>query len=228
LQDYNRVIDLCRRANVELYVMDPRGLRTGSVPSAAGATALGTETVLPGTRFAAEGAGSTQIALATGGAAYESNDINEALARVLEESTAYYLIGFQPAEGPAGERKLQVRVRGRDLRVRARSRYFAGSLPDPLGDAAVVRAARELSDRAEVPIRVATVPGEVTGAVELRLAPGVWQARVVVTDTSTGASARRCTPSRCARARRPLSARPATRREPAAGSALEPSLEIGQ
>jgi hypothetical protein len=168
----------------------------------------------------------------------ESNELDEALARVLEESTAYYLIGFQPAEGPAGERKLQVRVRGRNLRVRARNRYFAGSVPDTLGDAAAVRAARELSDRAEVPIRVAISPGEVTGAVELRLslepvqparertlkllvearplaggelvhdvanltvppaadaqgvrrqlrlAPGVWQARVVVTDTSTGA-----------------------------------------
>ncbi len=238
LQDYDRVIDLCRRANVALYVMDPRGLRTGSVASAAGATALGTETLLPGTRYEAESAGSTHIALATGGAAYQSNDTTEALARVLEESTAYYLIGFQPAAGPAGERKLQVRVGGKDLRVRARNRYFAGSTKDTLGDAAAVRAARELSDRAEVPIRVATVPGDVTGAVELhlslepmqparertlklliearplaggdpvhdaanltvlpapvaqdvlrelRLAPGVWQARVVVTDTSTGA-----------------------------------------
>jgi VWFA-related protein len=238
LPDYERVIDLCRRANVALYVVDPRGLRTGSVPSAAEGTPLGTEFILPGTRYAAESAGSTHIALATGGAAYESNDVNEALARVLEESRAYYLIGFQPVEGPAGERKLQVRVRGKDLRVRARNRYFAGDTPDALGDAAVVRASRELSDRAEVPIRVATVPGEATGIVELRLslepvqparertlkllvearplgggppvhdvanltvpaatdaldvmrelhlAPGVWQARVVVTDTDTGA-----------------------------------------
>jgi VWFA-related protein len=238
LQEYARVIDLCRRANVALYVTDPRGLRTGSVASAARPTALGTANVMPGTMYAAESAGSTHIALATGGAAYESNELNEALARVLEESTAYYLIGFQPAEGPAGERKLQVRVRGRDLRVRARNRYFAGSVPDTLGDAAAVRAARELSDRAEVPIRVATVSGDETGFVELRLslepvqparertlkllvearplaggelvhdvanltvppaadaqgvrrqlrlAPGVWQARVVVTDTGTGA-----------------------------------------
>jgi VWFA-related protein len=238
LQDYARVVDLCRRANVALYVADPRGLRTGSVASAAGPTALGTATVMPGTMFAAESAGSTHIALATGGAAYGSNDIGEALARVMEESTAYYLVGFQPAEGPAGERKIEVRVRGRDVRVRARNRYFAGSVPDTLGDAAAVRAARELSDRAEVPIRVATVPGDEAGVVglrlslepvqpareralkllvearplaggelvhdvanltvpaataaqrvrrDLRLAPGVWQARVVVTDTGTGA-----------------------------------------
>lgn len=238
LQGYARVIDLCRRANVALYVADPRGMRAGSVASAARATALGTQMILPGTALEVESAGSTYIALATGGAAYSSNEINEALARVLEESTTYYLIGFQPAEGPAGERKLQVRVRSRDLRVRARNRYFAGNVADPLGDAAAVRAARELSDRAEVPIRVATVPDEATGAVglrvslepvqparertlkllvearplaggelvhdvasltvpaatgpqgvlrELRLAPGVWQARVVVTDTSTGA-----------------------------------------
>jgi len=238
LHDYARVIDLCRRANVALYVADPRGLRAGSVASAAGPTALGTAYIMPGTLYAGESAGSTHIALATGGAAYASNDMTEAMERVLEESKSYYLIGFQPAEGPAGERKLQVRVRGKDLRVRARNRYFTGSVPDRLGDAAAVRAARELSDRAEVPIRVATVQGADAGAVELRLslepvqpareraltllvearplaggelvhdvanltvppaagvqdvrrelrlAPGVWQARVVVTDTSTGA-----------------------------------------
>jgi VWFA-related protein len=238
LPEYGRVIDLCRRANVALYVMDLRGLRTGSVPSAADATELRAETVLPGTRYAAESGGSTYIALATGGAAYEGNDVNEALARVLGESTGYYLIGFEPAAGPAGERKLQVRVRGKGLRVRARNRYFAGDTPDMLGDTALVRAVRELSDRAEVPIRVATVAGEGRDIVELRLslepvqparertltllvearplaggekvhdganltvppasraldvtrelrlAPGVWQARVVVTDTDTGA-----------------------------------------
>jgi VWFA-related protein len=238
LPDYARIIDLCRRANVALYVADPRGLRAGSVASASGPTALGSETILPGTMFEAENAGSTHIAQATGGAAYASNDLDEALSRVLEESTAYYLIGFQPAAGPAGERKLQLRVRGKDLRVRARSRYFVGSLPDTLGDAAPVRAARELSDRAEVPIRVATAQGAGSGTVELRLslepvqparertlkllvearplaggepvhdvaeltvppasgaqdvlrelrlASGVWQARVVVTDTATGA-----------------------------------------
>ncbi len=238
LQDYDRVIDLCRRANVALYVLDPRGLRGGSVASAAGGTALGTESVLPGTRFEAENAGSTHIALATGGAAYGSNDISEALARVLEESKSYYLIGFEPAAGPAGERKLQLRLRNKQLRVRARTRYFAGGTPDKLNDAPAVRAARELSDRAEVPIRVASAPGESGDATELQLsfgpvqparertlkllvearplaggelvhdvanltvsaaatsqgvrrelhlAPGVWQARVVVTDTSTGA-----------------------------------------
>jgi VWFA-related protein len=238
LQDYDRVIDLCRRANVALYVMDPRGLQAGSVASAAGATALGTETVLPGTRFEAENAGSTHIALATGGAAYGSNDSNEALARVLDDAQSYYLIGFEPAAGPAGERKLQLRLRDKGLRVRARTRYFAGGTPDKLNDAPAVRAARELSDRAEVPIRVATAQGESGDAIELRLsfepvepvrertlkllvearplaggelvhdvanltvsaaaasqdvrrelhlAPGVWQARVVVTDTATGA-----------------------------------------
>ena len=241
LQDYARIVDLCRRANVALYVADPRGLRGGSVASAARGTALGTDMILPGTVYEAEGAGSTHIALATGGAAYASNEISEALARVLEESTAYYLIGFQPAQGPAGERKLQVRVRGKDLRVRARNRYFAGGVPDTLGDAAAVRAARGLSDRTDVPFEVATTTGATTGAGpapvrlelrllsaadkerrlklliearplakgelvhdgaeltippgdvprtvgrELRLLPGVWQARVVLTEEASGA-----------------------------------------
>ena len=131
-----------------------------------------------------------------------------------------------------------MRVRGKDLSVCARRTYIAGNVPDKLGDAPAVKAARELSDRVEVPIRVAAVPSDETGAVELRLSlepvqpsrerrltllvearplaggelvhdvsvltvpasadaqgvvrelrlvPGVWQARVVVTDTGTGA-----------------------------------------
>ncbi|HXY42320.1 MAG TPA: VWA domain-containing protein [Vicinamibacteria bacterium] len=250
LQDYDRIIDLCRRANVALYVSEPRGLMTGSdlqgspLATAAGATAFtnvpGTaSTVLPGTMLEGERAGSTYIAVATGGAAYQSNDTTEALSRVLVESTAYYLIGFQPAAGLPGERRLQLRVRGKGLHVRARNRYFVGVLPDPLKDAAGDRIAREISDRDGVPIRVATGPGGQAGAValrvtfepvqparerrvrilverrplaggetvhdttevtlppeaveqnvqsDLRVAPGVWQAKVVVTDTGTGAT----------------------------------------
>jgi VWFA-related protein len=237
---YQRIVDQCRRANVALFVADPRGLRTGMV-TAEGSTAGGAGG-LTGGLINAESAGSTHIALATGGRGFFTNDATEAVARVLEESKAYYLIGFRPAEGRAGFREVAVRVRGEGLRVRARNRYYRGDpLPAQTGDSTAVVALRAMSDRARVPFRVGTVPARTAGdgpaptrlrldlepvagrgerrlsllvearplaageivhdgadltvppsaaplAIEreLRLAPGVWQARVVLTDQETG------------------------------------------
>jgi hypothetical protein len=74
--------------------------------------ALGTEMILPGTVFEAENAGSAFIALATSWRGVQKQRHQRALARA-RGSTAYYLIGFQPAEGRAGERKLRCARRGR-------------------------------------------------------------------------------------------------------------------
>ena len=238
--DYARVIDLCRRANVALYVGEPRGLPAG------GAVASAADSSSPrsgsgagsSTRIEGERAGSTELAFATGGRLFSSNDRTEVLERVLEESKSYYLIGFEPAAGPAGERRLELRVRGhRELSVRARNRYIAGA-KHAFDESAAIRATRELSDRADVPIRVSTAQGDAPGTVELgitlepveparqrriellverrplaggeivrdtaaltlppsadgqnvvhhlRLAPGVWQLRIVVTDVGSGA-----------------------------------------
>jgi hypothetical protein len=158
------------------------------------------------------------------------------------ESSAYYLIGFQPSPGEPGERKLKVRVRREGLAVRAPARYIAGApgTPGPPLPPAV-QALGLVSDAADIPLRVSTLfldstpTGEVTTTVavelgrdgagaeghplnllidarpldrgeplrdsseltlpagggpavatrELRLRPGVWQARVVVRDPQT-------------------------------------------
>jgi hypothetical protein len=104
------IVDQCRRANVALFATDPRGLRSG-LPTAESPTAGGTGG-LAGGLIDAESAGSTHIAVATGGRGFFVNDATEAVARVLSESTAYYLIGFQPAEGRPGERKDTFEVPG--------------------------------------------------------------------------------------------------------------------
>jgi hypothetical protein len=124
--------------------------------------------------------------------------------------------------------------------VRARNRYYWGDpLPRETGDSAAVVALRAMSDRTDVPFRVAVAPGDASAegsirlqlqldpvpergerrlklliearplaggglvhdgadltvppsesaqsiARELLLSPGVWQARVVVTDQDTG------------------------------------------
>jgi hypothetical protein len=239
--EYERTVDQCRRANVALFVADPGGLRTGR-PTAEDPTKGGT-VGLTGGVLDAERAGSAHIAFATGGDVFYHNDATEAVAHVLEESKAYYLIGFQPAEGRPGERKVGVRVRREGLRVRARSRYYWGDpLPRGTDDSAPVAALRAMSDRTDVPFRVSVEAGHAIGRGpvpirlqlqlgpfdgarerrlkllvearplasgdlvhdaaeltvpasgasqsverELKLSPGVWQARVVLTDQETGA-----------------------------------------
>jgi VWFA-related protein len=237
--EFQRTIDQCRRANVALFVADPRGLRTGR-PTAEGPTEGGTGG-LSGGAMDGETGGSSHIAIATGGRVFSVNDATEAVAHVLEESKAYYLVGFRPEEGRPGERKVRVRVRREGLQVRARNRYYWGDpVPGATGDSEAVVALRAMSDRTDVRFRVAVAPGGASGegpirlqlqldpvpergdrhlklliearplagdalvhdgasltvppsekpqsiARELPLSPGVWQARVVVTDQDTGA-----------------------------------------
>jgi VWFA-related protein len=237
--EFQRTVDQCRRANVALFVADPRGLRTGR-PTAEDSTEGGAGG-LTGGAMDGETGGSSHIAIATGGRVFFVNDATEAVAHVLEESKAYYLIGFRPAEGRPGERKVNVRVRREGLQVRARNRYYWGDpLPRDTDDSAAVVALRAMSDRTDVPFRVAVAPGDASGegstrlqvqldpvvpergerrlklliearplagggpvhdgadltvppserpqsiVRELSLSPGVWQARVVVTDQDTG------------------------------------------
>jgi VWFA-related protein len=240
--EFRRTVDQCRRANVALFVADPGGLRTGGLTAEAPTGTGGGTAGLGGGLLDAERAGSAHIAFATGGRVFSHNDATEAVAHVLEESKAYYLIGFRPEEGRPGERKVSVRVRREGLQVRARNRYYWGDpVPRDTDDSAAVVALRAMSDRSEVSFEVAARPGATTGTGpapvrlrlrldpvadrerhlklliearplakgelvhdgadltvppsespqtvgrELRLLPGVWQARVVLTDQGTGA-----------------------------------------
>jgi VWFA-related protein len=125
--EFQRTVDQCRRANVALFAFDPRGVSTGR-PTAE-SPSRGETVGLTGGLLDAERAGSSHIAFATGGRVFFQNDATEAVAHVLEESKAYYLVGFRPEEGRPGERKVSVRVRREGLQVRARNRYYWG---DPL------------------------------------------------------------------------------------------------
>jgi hypothetical protein len=107
-----------------------------------------------------------------------SNDPGEGLRRIAAESEAYYLLGYQPGEAKAGERKVKVRVRREGLSVRARSRYFVAGAPKPGAQPskkdeagrspADVAAMGSLADTTDLPLRVATLffgddgKGEVT------------------------------------------------------------------
>jgi VWFA-related protein len=181
MTDYDRTIELARRAHVAVYFVDPRGLRSGlrmADDEAAGPNPL--------IELDTEAGGTSYVATATGGRTSISNDVTALLHDAMVESSAYYLIGFQPAPGPPGERKLKVGVRRDGLTVRAPDRYIAGepatsSKPVP----PAVQALGLVSDATDISLRVGTLfldgspKGDVTTtvAVELEAAGGAKEER---------------------------------------------------
>lgn len=66
----------------------------------------------------------------TGGGHFElasDDDLEATFSRVADELRHQYLIGFVPAANDGRTRPIEVRTRNRDLRVRARQSYVAGS-----------------------------------------------------------------------------------------------------
>jgi VWFA-related protein len=107
---HDAMLDVFRQAqlaNVTISAIDPNGLPAGSGHS------------YP--EFL------RTIADNTGGRAIvNDNEPEQHVRALLLESTSYYLLGFEPASKAVdgGFHRIQVRVNGRDLQVRARSGYY--------------------------------------------------------------------------------------------------------
>lgn len=66
----------------------------------------------------------TALADGTGGrATLDVNDISPALARMREDASFYYLLGFEPGSREGGEHRIEVRTRVKNARVRHRQSY---------------------------------------------------------------------------------------------------------
>lgn len=137
MQDARDAIAAAQRANVGIYAVDPREL-----------TQLGDEAIEiaslsdnPQVREGSPGAFQRELLLAqeslialadeTGGmAVVRTNDIPGALARIANENSTYYLLGYQTdaSRSPGRFRKLEVRVKRPGLQVRARRGFIP---PDP-------------------------------------------------------------------------------------------------
>jgi VWFA-related protein len=147
--DLLAIADAAARSGVVFYTIDARGLTSArAIADAAlgGGTNIrgprsSASAVTPGTRDRIEmngvdaaRDGLSALALDTGGLAFfDRNKLEAPLQRVLEDSTVYYRLGFEPRESPRDGKfhKVEVRVPGRrGLKVRAASGYFArGSEP---------------------------------------------------------------------------------------------------
>ena len=127
-QDLRPEIERAARAlassNLAVYPVDARGLRI------TGEYAPGRERISRQARFADRSGFETMETLAerTGGRAFvNSNDLERALRRAIDDSRAAYTLGYEPSHDEwNGEfRRIEVRTTRPDVRLRHRRGYFA-------------------------------------------------------------------------------------------------------
>jgi VWFA-related protein len=147
LPEVDHVIDTANRGGVVMYAIDPQGLvnpvlaefsaqRSRSDPSYTGTSMA---TVAPSSFVASRALFETQgsleyLAGETGGfAVVSNNDLTGGLARIGADTRGYYLVGFDTAI-PSGVRtdkgEVRIRVKRKDLEVRARRDRFGPADPD--------------------------------------------------------------------------------------------------
>jgi VWFA-related protein len=117
-------------ANTAVYLVDAKGLVadpffSAATPGRPDPVDLGTQS-LDGGFLDAE-----YLADATGGRILRNNnDLTSGLGRILDESSIYYRLGYQPEKAPDGRwRRLKVEVRRRNVAVRTRRGYYASPPP---------------------------------------------------------------------------------------------------
>ena len=168
---FDSAIDASQRGNTAVYFVDARGLEGPpgygadlSAPIPAGDMAL---RAMERQELAV--AGASYVAAATGGITIRNtNDLLGGLERVADESSAYYLLGYQP-ENAASEKwhKLEVKVDRKGVTVRARRGYSTVPLaaPAPLPEPGKTR-----------PLDPAATVAAPQDAIRVRMAPHLMEA----------------------------------------------------
>ena len=119
---FDRSIDASQRANTAVYFVSVEGLKASSLAGADAANGSGD--LANGTPGVAnllvrsteedflESAGTELVADNTGGSSIrDTNDLMGGLDKITEESSTYYLLGYQPEKSPDGKwHKLEVKV----------------------------------------------------------------------------------------------------------------------
>ena len=183
---FDRAVDACQRANAATYFVDLRRLvgpsfygldRKGPPddPSLIGVKNMEEEFL--------ETSGTEQLAENTGGASIRNtNDLLGGIEQVAQESSTYYLLGYQPEKAPDGNwHKLEVKVARPGLKVRTRHGYQATPQP-ALASLTPVAKGKGSSDRDKKekapkrPLDPAVLTSGAADALPLRLAPYVLDA----------------------------------------------------
>ena len=126
MSDFRDLLLDAQRSQVTLYPVDPGGLRLTS-PAGDEPVRLAAEAAAP--RVSAAGVANHAflrgVSLNTGGFATLNNNDTEAAARaILQDLTAYYLLGFEPSQAVREYRSVAVRVNRAGVTVRARPGYW--------------------------------------------------------------------------------------------------------
>jgi VWFA-related protein len=132
LQDTQEAIAAATRANVSFYAVDPRGLGGISqeaieAPALPADPSIISQTALNQELLQSQDSLRT-IAGETGGfAAVNRNDFSTSFARIVEDNSSYYVLGYYSTDTRRDGRfrKIDVRVMKPDLQVRSRKGYVA-------------------------------------------------------------------------------------------------------
>jgi VWFA-related protein len=127
---FRKVSEAARRANAAIYFIDTRGLQALPMLYSAefGTPIAEGDTMSAIADMSREAEGSETLAQETGGfSVTNSNDLAAGITRIARESRSYYVLSFSPASVVRDGRyhKIEVKVRGRGLVVRARRGYYA-------------------------------------------------------------------------------------------------------
>jgi len=132
LPEFKRIVTASRRANTALYFLNSRGLEAMPFELSAEVQSTLPQEDLGFSVFAQSyetAGGSESLAKDTGGFTLRnSNDLAEGLKRIGDETRAYYLVGYNPAnlDRDGKFREIEVKVPGRKgLTIRARRGYYA-------------------------------------------------------------------------------------------------------
>jgi VWFA-related protein len=124
MSEFQDLINAARRANVAVYPVDLQGL-VGPGFRADNARRANRGSLISGLPTPTQPIDVGGLAEETGGRFLMSNDLKGALARLGEESSVYYLLGYRPSRvGKVGFRKIEVKVGDRQLKVRSRKGYY--------------------------------------------------------------------------------------------------------
>ena len=131
-----QITDLCNRASVVIYTIDPRGILTlgftaADQPQAGSGPDFAAMLSEKSSDYLVSQVGLGLLARETGGLSiHDTNDINLGLRRVLQDQSGYYLIGYTPAESTFATKagrplfhKIRVQVKRRGVRVRTRTGF---------------------------------------------------------------------------------------------------------
>ena len=155
--EFARVLDRAARANVAIYALNPRGLNSigddlieiASGPSGVPTVGVNSSVYAPGAAFAAEDASLGTASLLTdratalrslrrlseltGGMTLTNNDLEAGLARIVSDTSRYYLLGFSPeSDGEPEElQRIEVRVKRDAVDIRTRHGYSAAPAASP-------------------------------------------------------------------------------------------------